>query len=198
MLADAGFVDARFHGWTGCRTSPFTQGGLVTASKPAGTPAPVVHRNAGPGTLLSTDAQKAKRILFICAENCNRSQMAEAFARLYGAGQVEAYSAGCRPAEAVHPKAVEAMRELGYDLRHHVPKGLSGVPDVVYDVVVTMGCAGPGPALEARHRESWDIPVPKGLPPDQFRAVRDQIGQKVKELLARLRATGVKGRPEEA
>lgn len=137
-----------------------------------------------------TNAQPAKRVLFICYENCSRSQMAEAFARLYGAGQVEAYSAGCRPAEAVHPKAVAAMRELGYDLRPHAPKGLSGVPDVAYDVVVTVGCADQGPAVKARHREDWDIPVPKGLPPEQFLAVRDQIGQKVKELLARLRATG--------
>jgi arsenate reductase len=191
MLADAGFVNAHFHGWTGCRTSLFTQGGLVTASRPRQTPAP-----AGPGTLRLSDASKAKRVLFICNENCNRSQMAEAFARLYGAGQVEAYSAGCHPAAGVHPKAVVAMKELGYDLRQHVPKGLSGVPDVVYDVVVTMGGTDPGPAIKARHREKWDVPVPKDLPPDQFRAVRDQIGQKVEELLARLRAAGIEARRE--
>jgi len=53
--------------------------------------------------------EKPKRVLFICVENCNRSQMAEAFARIFGEGQVEAYSAGCRPAECVHPKAIAAM-----------------------------------------------------------------------------------------
>jgi protein-tyrosine-phosphatase len=57
--------------------------------------------------------QRPKRVLFICVENCNRSQMAEAFARIYGAGRVEAYSAGSRPAGRVHPKAVAAMQELG-------------------------------------------------------------------------------------
>ena len=63
-----------------------------------------------------TDSGPPKRILFVCVENCNRSRMAEAFARMYGGGSVEAYSAGCRPAEAVHPKAIAAMQELGYDL----------------------------------------------------------------------------------
>lgn len=132
------------------------------------------------------DAERPKRVLFICNENCNRSQMAEAFARIFGAGQVEAYSAGCHPAEAVHPKAIAAMQELGYNLQHHVPKGLSEVPDVEYDVAVTMGCDEKRLLLKARQREDWKIPVPKGMPPEQFRAVRDQIGKNVKELLARL------------
>ena len=52
-----------------------------------------------------------KRIVFVCVENANRSQMAEAFARLFGAGRVEAYSAGCRPAGTVHPKAIAAMQD---------------------------------------------------------------------------------------
>jgi protein-tyrosine-phosphatase len=60
-----------------------------------------------------TDSRQPKRVLFICNENCDRSQMAEAFARMYGGGSVEAYSAGCHPAETVHPKAIAAMQELG-------------------------------------------------------------------------------------
>ena len=135
---------------------------------------------------------QTKRVLFICHENCNRSQMAEAFARMYGEGWVEAYSAGCRPAEAIHPKAVAAMKELGYDLRQHFPKGLADLPNVEYDVAVVMcddGCLG----VRAKHRENWKIPVPKLMPPDQFRAVRDQIGQKVKELLARARSDAFAG-----
>ena len=91
------------------------------------------------------DRDRPVRVLFVCNENCNRSQMAEAFARMYGGDSVEAYSAGCRPAEAVHPKAIAAMRELGYDLRRHFPKALSDLPDVEYDVAVVMcdaGCPG--------------------------------------------------------
>jgi protein-tyrosine-phosphatase len=133
--------------------------------------------------------ERPKRVLFICVENCNRSQMAEAFARMYGAGRVEAYSAGSRPSGQVHPKAVAAMRELGYNLEErHRSKGLSDVPAVEYDVVVTMDCGDNCPSLRAMAREDWSIPCPKGMAPAQFRAVRDLIGEKVKALLARLEA----------
>ena len=135
-----------------------------------------------------TDSGRPKCVLFVCHENCNRSQMAEAFARMHGAGLVEPYSAGCHPAHSVSAQAIAAMRDLGYDLGQHFPKGLSQVPDVEYDVVVMMSqdrC----PGLKAKHREEWNIPVPKWMPPEQFRAVRDQIAEKVRELLAGLRNT---------
>ena len=64
-----------------------------------------------------------KRVLFVCVENSNRSQMAEAFARIHGAGRVEAASAGSKPSGRVNPKTVEAMKELGYDLTTHASKG---------------------------------------------------------------------------
>jgi protein-tyrosine-phosphatase len=124
-----------------------------------------------------------KRVVFVCVENSNRSQMAEAFARLYGAGRVEAYSAGSRPSGHVNPRAVEAMREVGYDLGRHRSKGLTEIPDVEYDVAVTMGCGDGCPLLRARRREDWGIPDPRDLPPEEFRAVRDLIGRKVRELL---------------
>ena len=60
-----------------------------------------------------------KKVLFVCVENSNRSQMAEAFARIHGAGRVEASSAGSRPSGRVNPKAAEAMKEVGYDLTTH-------------------------------------------------------------------------------
>jgi arsenate reductase (thioredoxin) len=129
---------------------------------------------------------RLKRLLFICNENCNRSQMAEAFARIYGAGQLEAYSAGCHPAETVHPKAIAAMHEIGYDMKHHYPKSLSEIPDIEYDVAVTVGCEDKCLDVKARHREHWQVPVPKNMPPEQFRAVRDQIAEKVKNLIAQL------------
>ena len=133
-----------------------------------------------------TDSGPPKRILFVCHENCNRSQMAEAFARLYGAGQVEAFSAGCRPAASVHPKAVAAMREIGYDLTRHRAKALSDLPDVEFDVAVTMGCGELCPTLRAKVREDWNVPCPKAMPPGQFRAVRGEIGERVQALLAGL------------
>ena len=57
-----------------------------------------------------------KRVLFVCVENSNRSQMAQAFARIHGQGRVEAFSAGSRPSGRVNPKAIQSMRELNYDL----------------------------------------------------------------------------------
>ena len=71
-----------------------------------------------------TGVERRKRVLLVCVEDCNRSQMAEALTRLYGAGQAEAFSAGCRPAASVHPKAIAAMWELGYDLTRQGPGGL--------------------------------------------------------------------------
>jgi protein-tyrosine-phosphatase len=126
------------------------------------------------------------RLLFICDENCNRSQMAEAFARMYGAGRVEAYSAGCRPSGQVHPKAIDAMRELGYDLTRHQSKGLADLPDAEFDVAVTMGCGDMGTDLRAKVREHWNVPCPKTMPPEEFRAVRDLIGENVQALLEQL------------
>lgn len=127
-----------------------------------------------------------KRVLFVCIENANRSQMAEAFARLYSGDKVEAYSAGSRPTGAINPKAVEAMRELGYDLSHHQSKSLSEIPDVEYDVVVTMGCGDACPLVRTKRREDWNILDPNQLPPDEFRAVRDLLAGKVKALMAEL------------
>jgi arsenate reductase len=123
-------------------------------------------------------------ILFVCVENSNRSQMAEAFARMHGTARVEAYSAGSRPSGHVNPRAVEAMRELGYDLTRHGSKSLADIPAIEYDAVVAMGCSDEGcPLVRAKRREEWNIPDPKGLPQDRFREIRDLIEKKVKELL---------------
>jgi arsenate reductase len=119
------------------------------------------------------------KAVFVCVENSNRSQMAEAFARMAG---VEAYSAGSRPSGKVNPKAIEAMKELGYDLTAHYSKSLDDLPAVQFDVAITMGCGDACPNLKASRREDWQIPDPKELPPDQFREVRDLIGRKVTEL----------------
>jgi protein-tyrosine-phosphatase len=127
-----------------------------------------------------------KRVVFVCVENSNRSQMAEAFARIHGAGRVEAFSAGSRPSGKVNPKALEAMQELGYDLTPHHSKSLQDLAGIEFDVAVTMGCGDECPFIQAKRREEWAIPDPKTLPPHEFRHVRDLIERKVKELLAAL------------
>ncbi len=124
-----------------------------------------------------------KTILFVCIENAGRSQMAEGFARLYSRNGVEAYSAGSRPAAAINQKAVEVMREIGYDLSGHKPKSLQEIPDIDYDCVVTMGCGDSCPFVKAKYREEWNIPDPKDLQLEKVREIRDLIGEKVKQLL---------------
>src|SRR2546425_5449159 len=128
---------------------------------------------------------RPKRLLFVCVENSNRSQIAEAFARIHGEDKIEAYSAGSRPSGKINPKAIAAMKEIGYDLSKHRSKSLSEIPDIEFDFVATMGCGDECPFVRATRREDWDIPDPKNLPPDKFRAVRDLIENKVKEILKR-------------
>jgi protein-tyrosine-phosphatase len=127
-----------------------------------------------------------KVVLFLCTANSARSQMAEAFARIHGGGKVEAQSAGSRPSGKVNPRAVQFMKELGYDLSRHDSKSLEQFNGTEIDVAVTMGCGDACPLVRAGRREEWNIPDPKELPDDEFRSVRDLIEQKVKELLASL------------
>jgi len=127
-----------------------------------------------------------KRVLFVCVENANRSQMAEAFARILGGKLVEAYSAGSHPSGKVNPKAVKAMRELGYDLSVHGSKSLDELPDVAFDFVATMGCGDACPMVRAKQRADWSIPDPKHLPSDEFRVVRDLIQDRVRVTLDEL------------
>jgi protein-tyrosine-phosphatase len=139
--------------------------------------------------LLSGDGQGdmlMKKVLFVCVENSNRSQMAEAFARIHGAGQVEAFSAGSRPSGRVNPKAVEAMKEVGYDLTKHTSKSLTDFNGKEVDVAVTMGCGDECPLVLAKRRVDWQIPDPRDMSPDQFRGVRNLIEAKVKELVQSL------------
>lgn len=131
-----------------------------------------------------------KRVLFVCVENSNRSQMAEAFARIHGGETVEAFSSGSRPSGRVNPKVVEAMKEIGYDLTTHHSKGLDEFNGNEFDAAVTMGCGDECPLVVAKRRVDWQIPDPKEMPPDQFNKVRDLIERKVKELLAALEAEG--------
>ena len=127
-----------------------------------------------------------QRIVFVCVENSCRSQIAEAFGRMYAGASVEVYSSGSRPSGQVNPKAIASMKELGYDLSTHASKGLDALPDVEFDYAITMGCGDECPFLRAKAREDWGIPDPKHLAPEEFRVVRDLIAGKVRELLARV------------
>jgi arsenate reductase (thioredoxin) len=127
------------------------------------------------------------RVLFVCIENANRSQMAEAFARMHGQGLVEPESAGSRPSGRISPRAVSAMAERGYDLSSHTSKSLAEVGAGPWDYVVTMGCEDECPWVPSRATLDWDVPDPRELPEAEFRVVRDEIERRVVELVERIR-----------
>ena len=111
--------------------------------------------------------------------------MSQAFAKMIGGKTVEAYSAGSKPSGIVNPKAIAAMKELGYDLSKHESKSLKDVEQFApFDAVVTMGCGDACPWMPAKKFIDWEIPDPKNMEPAGFNKVRDLIKNKVTELLS--------------
>src|SRR5450432_3660893 len=124
------------------------------------------------------------KLLFVCIENSNGSQMSQAFAKMLGGENIESYSAGSKPGGIVNPKAIAAMKELGYDLSTHDSKSLDEVKIFApFDVVVTMGCGDACPWMPATQFIDWQIPDPKYMEREQFNEVRDLIKEKVRELI---------------
>jgi arsenate reductase len=125
------------------------------------------------------------KVLFVCVENAGRSQMAEAFAKTYGKGKVEAISAGTMPAEELNPVVVEAMREKGIDLSANKPKLIINQMVQEADMIIVMGCSAQGfcPAPLLNKVIDWGIEDPKDKPIEKVRAIRDEIERKVKKLI---------------
>jgi protein-tyrosine-phosphatase len=126
-------------------------------------------------------------VLFVCVENSCRSQIAEGFARRH-ADKINAWSAGSKPSGTVNPTAVQLMKEKGIDLDSHSSKGLTDLPKVKWDYVITMGCGDACPFMPSKKTEDWGIPDPKHLPLDEFRKIRDLIETKVNALVAEANA----------
>jgi protein-tyrosine-phosphatase len=125
------------------------------------------------------------KVLFVCVENAGRSQMAEAFAKTYGKGKVEATSAGTVPAEEVNPVVVQVMREKGIDLSGNKPKLVTNQMVQEADMIIVMGCSAQGfcPAPLLNKVVDWGIEDPKGKPLEKVREIRDEIERKVKKLI---------------
>jgi protein-tyrosine-phosphatase len=125
-------------------------------------------------------------VLFVCLHNAGRSQMSQALFESSARGAHEARSAGTTPGKRVHPEVVEAMSELGIDLSDRTPQRLTDELARWADVVVTMGCGDACPYIPGRRYLDWDLPDPKGRPLDEVREIRDEIGRRVKALVAEL------------
>jgi arsenate reductase (thioredoxin) len=128
------------------------------------------------------------RALFVCLHNAGRSQISEALFQRTADGRHEARSAGTAPGDRVHPEVVEAMGELGIDLSERVPHELSREDAEWADVVVTMGCGDECPYIPGKRYLDWDLPDPKGQSIETVRATRDEIGRRVRALVAELDA----------
>jgi arsenate reductase len=129
-------------------------------------------------------------VLFVCVRNAGRSQIAEALFGRTADGAHEARSAGSNPAAHVHPQVVEAMRELGLDLRGRVPHKLDRADAVWADVVVTMGCGDACPHIPGKRCLDWELEDPAGKSLEETRAIRDEIAARISELLADFQANG--------
>jgi arsenate reductase len=130
-------------------------------------------------------------VLFVCIQNAGRSQMAQALFERAAKGRHEARSAGSRPAEHVHPIVAESMSELGIDISTNTPHRLSDNDMAWADLVVTMGCGDECPYIPGKRYVDWELDDPADQPIDHVRAVRDEIGRRVGNLVAELDATDV-------
>jgi arsenate reductase (thioredoxin) len=127
-------------------------------------------------------------VLFVCTHNAGRSQMAAALLDRAAAGRVRVTSAGSQPASQLNPAVVEAMAEVGLDMSRAYPKPLTTDKVQAADVVVTMGCGDACPVYPGKRYLDWDLPDPAGLAVEQVRAIRDEIGRRVRLLLGELDA----------
>lgn len=125
-------------------------------------------------------------ILFLCVHNAGRSQMAAGFARALGGENVDVFSGGSEPAGQINGVAVQAMAELGIDIRQHVPQPWSDEIVRAADVVVTMGCGDACPVFPGKRYLDWELDDPAGLTLEEVRPIRDDIRTRVATLLDEL------------
>jgi arsenate reductase (thioredoxin) len=129
-----------------------------------------------------------KNILFVCVHNASRSQMAEAFVNVLAAERglpIRASSAGTIGGRPINPLAVEVMSEIGITMEGYEPKLLTPSMVSEADRIVTMGCGVDAEACPVKFlvTEDWGLDDPAGQPIEVVRRIRDEIRQRVEELL---------------
>ncbi len=122
-------------------------------------------------------------VLFLCVHNAGRSQMAAGWFRQLAAGRALVYSGGSEPAAEVNTIAVEAMREVGIDIKQEFPKPWTDEIVRAADLVVTMGCGDACPVYPGIRYVDWELDDPAGQPLEVVRGIRDTIEQRVRDLL---------------
>ena len=125
-------------------------------------------------------------VMFLCVHNAGRSQMAAGWLRHLAGDRVDVFSGGSEPASQVNPAAIEAMAEVGIDIRTEFPKPWTDEIVRAADVVVTMGCGDACPVYPGKRYEDWVLDDPEGLDVESIRPIRDEIRRRVEELLTKL------------
>jgi arsenate reductase len=125
-------------------------------------------------------------VLFVCVHNAGRSQMAAGFMKELSRGAVEVFSAGSEPKDQINPVAIQVMAEEGIDIAREVPKILTTDAVKESDVVITMGCGDTCPIFPGKRYEDWELTDPAGRPVQEVRPIRDDIKQRVANLLAEI------------
>jgi len=125
-------------------------------------------------------------VLFLCVHNAGRSQMAAGWLAHLAGDRVIVMSGGSAPADAVNPRAVAVMDEVGIDVSRELPKPWTDEAVRAADVVVTMGCGDACPFFPGKRYEDWDVADPAGAEIEAVRAIRDDIEARVRRLLVEL------------
>jgi arsenate reductase len=132
----------------------------------------------------STDTRPM--VVFLCVQNAGRSQMAAGWLQHLAGDEVEVFSGGSNPASEVNPAAIEAMAEIGVDISSEFPKPWTDEVVQAANMVVTMGCGDSCPIFPGTRYMDWEVGDPAGLPLEQVRPIRDEIGARVRGIMAEL------------
>jgi arsenate reductase (thioredoxin) len=126
-------------------------------------------------------------VMFLCVHNAGRSQMASGWLKHLSGDRVDVFSGGSEPASTVNPAAIEAMAEVGIDIRTEFPKPWTDEIIRAADVVITMGCGDACPVYPGKHYEDWVLDDPEGLGVEAVRQIRDEIRGRVEKLMAEMK-----------
>lgn len=137
---------------------------------------------------LDTDAEMLNpSVLFLCVHNAGRSQMAAGWMRHLAGDSVDVFSGGSEPADSVNQAAVSAMAEKGIDISDEIPQPWADEIVRAADVVVTMGCGDACPVFPGKRYIDWEIEDPSGKTVDEVRPIRDELEQRVRNLMTELK-----------